>query len=59
MRDVGCEVASEGRALLGEGPVWDAAAGRLLWVDIEGGRVHWLAPGGGEGVLLELSLIHI
>jgi sugar lactone lactonase YvrE len=28
------------RALLGEGPRWDAEAGRLLWVDIDGGVLH-------------------
>jgi sugar lactone lactonase YvrE len=28
------------RTQLGEGPRWDAEAGRLLWVDIEGGRLH-------------------
>jgi sugar lactone lactonase YvrE len=27
-------------AQLGEGPRWDAGAGRLLWVDIEGERLH-------------------
>jgi sugar lactone lactonase YvrE len=27
-------------ARLGEGPRWDAQAGRLLWVDIEGGLLH-------------------
>ena len=34
------EVAIENRALLGEGPRWDAARSRLLWVDIERGELH-------------------
>jgi sugar lactone lactonase YvrE len=32
-------IASAERATLGEGPLWDAAAGRLHWIDIFGRRV--------------------
>lgn len=35
-------------ALLGEGPVWDAARGELVWVDIDRWLVHRRAPGGKE-----------
>ncbi|MFE1441530.1 SMP-30/gluconolactonase/LRE family protein [Streptomyces sp. NPDC058739] len=40
----GCEIAVRAAAELGEGPTWDAAAGRLLWVDILGRRVHTYDP---------------
>jgi sugar lactone lactonase YvrE len=33
---------------LGEAPVWDAAHGELVWVDIECGLVHRRAPDGSE-----------
>jgi sugar lactone lactonase YvrE len=33
-------VASDGEFELGEGPVWDGARDRLLWVDIKRGAVH-------------------
>src|SRR3954453_2353867 len=33
---------------LGEGPRWDAPAGRLLWVDIEAGALHVFRPDSGE-----------
>lgn len=33
---------------LGEGPVWDAAAGALLWVDLLGGAVESWNPRSGE-----------
>ena len=35
-------------ALLGEGPVWDAALGELVWVDIARGLVHRRRPGEAE-----------
>jgi sugar lactone lactonase YvrE len=42
------EVAVRAEAALGEGPTWDAAAGRLLWVDILGSRVHTFDPSTGR-----------
>ncbi|MHB9862069.1 SMP-30/gluconolactonase/LRE family protein [Streptomyces sp. YIM S03343] len=38
------EVAVCAEATLGEGPTWDAAAGRLIWVDVMGSRVHTYDP---------------
>jgi sugar lactone lactonase YvrE len=45
----------DARAALGEGPVWDARAGRLLWVDIERGRVHTTDPDTGATSTRELG----
>jgi sugar lactone lactonase YvrE len=36
------ELILDARALVGEGPVWLPESGELLWVDIEGGALHWL-----------------
>ncbi|MGW7405583.1 SMP-30/gluconolactonase/LRE family protein [Streptomyces sp. NPDC054833] len=42
------EVAVAAHATLGEGPTWDPAAGRLLWVDVLGSRVHTYDPSIGR-----------
>ncbi|MER7175784.1 SMP-30/gluconolactonase/LRE family protein [Streptomyces mesophilus] len=42
------EVALRTRAELGEGPTWDPAGQRLLWVDILGSRVHGFDPVSGR-----------
>jgi sugar lactone lactonase YvrE len=42
------EVAVRAEAALGEGPTWDADAGRLIWIDILGSRVHTYDPASGR-----------
>ncbi|MEU4658287.1 SMP-30/gluconolactonase/LRE family protein [Streptomyces sp. NPDC023723] len=42
------EVAVRAQAELGEGPTWDTAAARLIWVDILGRRVHTYDPATGR-----------
>ncbi len=39
------------RAVLGEGPVWDAGRGVLWWVDIKGRRLHATDLDGGDRVI--------
>ncbi|MCX3059972.1 SMP-30/gluconolactonase/LRE family protein [Streptomyces beihaiensis] len=46
------EVAVRERAELGEGPTWDPATGRLLWVDILGSRVHTFEPATGRRTVM-------
>ena len=38
------ELLLDARADLGEGPAWDAGRGRLTWVDIRAGDVHFFDP---------------
>ncbi|KOT35809.1 calcium-binding protein [Streptomyces caelestis] len=45
------DVAVRAEATLGEGPTWDPAAGRLLWIDILGSRVHTYDPATGRRTL--------
>jgi len=46
----GWQVAVPAGAELGERPVWDAAAGCLIWVDILAGHLHRYRPGAGDQV---------
>lgn len=42
------EVAIPAKAELGEGPTWDPATARLLWVDILGCEIHTYDPDTGQ-----------
>ncbi|MFJ5528808.1 SMP-30/gluconolactonase/LRE family protein [Streptomyces sp. NPDC093261] len=46
------EIAVREHADLGEGPTWDVAAGRLIWVDILGSRVHTYDPASGRRTVM-------
>ncbi|MGW8884976.1 SMP-30/gluconolactonase/LRE family protein [Streptomyces sp. NPDC055749] len=46
------ETAVREQAELGEGPTWDAATGRLIWVDILASRIHTYAPESGRRTVL-------
>ena len=47
------EIAVRANAKLAEGPRWDAAARRLLWVDIEGCELHVLERGEDRAIGLD------
>lgn len=47
MRTIDAELVHDGRAVIGEGALWDFRVDRLLWVDIPAGAVHTLDPGTG------------
>ncbi|GAB2828047.1 SMP-30/gluconolactonase/LRE family protein [Streptomyces daliensis] len=46
------DVAVRAHAKLGEGPTWDAARARLIWVDILTSRVHTFDPATGARTVL-------
>jgi sugar lactone lactonase YvrE len=39
---IAAELAFDGHARLGEGPIWDPRSARLLWLDIQSNAVHLL-----------------
>ena len=47
------EIAVRANAKLAEGPRWDAATGRLLWVDVEGCELHVLVSGEDRSIVLD------
>jgi sugar lactone lactonase YvrE len=49
------DVAFETRAVLGEGPTWDAQAGDLVWVDILSSRVHRFDPATGANTTIDVG----
>ncbi|MEN8655086.1 SMP-30/gluconolactonase/LRE family protein [Streptomyces sp. 21So2-11] len=52
MRAGGAEIAVREWAALGEGPTWDASAGRLIWVDILSARIHTYDPVSGSRTVM-------
>ena len=52
---VDVELVHDARAELGEGPIWDAASKRVLWVDILQGRVHRFDPASGRAEMREIG----
>ncbi|MCX4680215.1 SMP-30/gluconolactonase/LRE family protein [Streptomyces sp. NBC_01433] len=46
------EVAVREQAQLGEGPTWDPATGRLIWVDILSSRIHTYDPESGRRTVM-------
>jgi len=49
------DLAVEGPSTLGEGPLWEARTGELLWVDIAEGSIRTYAPDTGVTRRIELG----
>jgi sugar lactone lactonase YvrE len=52
---VTAELALDARAELGEGALWDAAGGVLLWIDITGHLVHRFNPVTGQNTTMDVG----
>lgn len=58
MAETGCKLADlvvRKDAILGEGAIWHADFKKLLWVDIEGKKLHIYDPDSGENEEMNLS----
>ncbi len=55
MKRYEAELILDARAKLGEGPSWDERSQQLLWVDIEGYKLHRYDPATGEDHVLEVG----
>jgi sugar lactone lactonase YvrE len=49
------DLVLDARADLGEGPLWDARSGELLWVDIMAGLLHRFNPATGNDVARDVG----
>lgn len=55
MKMIPAEIVLDAKALLGEGPCWNARTQQLLWVDIEGYKLHITDPVAGTDRVIEIG----